>query len=65
MKYYFKKIIWEGPNQSSISELIENESKKPNVSCVIYSYIVFYKNSKFWDCRFENSENTRLKRPAT
>jgi hypothetical protein len=29
MSYYKKILIWEGPNLSSISELIENESKNP------------------------------------
>jgi hypothetical protein len=35
MKHNKKKIIWEGPSPSSISELIDNESKNPNVSLIL------------------------------
>jgi hypothetical protein len=45
------------PNPSSITELIDNKSKNPNVD----SYIISYKNLKFEDCRLENGKNTRLR----
>jgi hypothetical protein len=49
-----------GPNPSSISKLMDNESKNPNVSLIFF--IVIYKNPKFEDYRLKNGENTGLRR---
>jgi hypothetical protein len=36
MKYILKKtLIWEGPRPSSIPEILDNESKNPNVSLIL------------------------------
>jgi hypothetical protein len=51
MKYNKKNLIWEGPNPSSISELLDNKPKR-----VSDCYIVCYENPKFEDCRSESGE---------
>jgi hypothetical protein len=47
-----KPLIREGLNSSSIPELIDKESKNPDVSLL---YIVFHPNPKFEVCRFAKS----------
>jgi hypothetical protein len=47
----------------------KNWSKKKNemaekINMAAKSYLVFYQNPKFEVCRFENRENTRLRRTA-
>jgi hypothetical protein len=59
MKYNKKILIWEGPNPSSISELIDNETKYPNVSLIAIQSSI---RIQIEDCRFENGENTMLRR---
>jgi hypothetical protein len=55
-----KILIWEGPSPSSISELINNKSKNPNVTLILI--LVFCENPKFKYYRPKNGENTRLRR---
>jgi hypothetical protein len=57
MKYNLKNILmWEGPNTSSISELIGNKSKNLNVS--LFLILVSYKNLKNFSLKIANIQGS-------
>jgi hypothetical protein len=58
MKSNKKKFdIWEGLNPSLISELIDNESKNPNVPLILIKSSIRIQNFTF-----ANGENRRFRR---